>query len=375
MDVPFLDLKTQNAALRDEILPLWDECLQSAGFVGGPHVTGFEEEFAKACDAEHAIAVSDGTSALIYIFEAIGLEPGDEVIVPANSFIATSEAVTKAGGKVVFVDVKPDTYNMDPGKLEAAITPKTKGIVPVHLYGQCAEMDAILAVAGKHGLWVVEDSAQAHLGTYKGRKAGSMGLAAGFSFYPGKNLGACGEAGAVTTNDADLAQKVRMLRDHGQAKKYYHDFEGYNGRCDALQAAALRVKLRHLPEWTAARRKHAAQYLELLKDAEGIVAPTVAADCDPVWHLFVVQVEDRDAVLEAMKARGVACALHYPVPLHLQKAYAHLGYGEGSLPVTEAYARRLLSLPMYAELTDEQVAYVCESLGAAVSEKAGARSV
>lgn len=362
MQIPFLDLKAQNHSLREPILALWQDILDSAGFIGGKHVAGFEEEFAAACSTNHCVAVSNGTDALMLIFRALGLEPGDEVIVPVNTFIATSEAVTHAGGNVVFVDVLPDTYNMDPRKLEGAITARTKGIVPVHLYGQPADLDPILAVAKRHHLWVVEDAAQAQLAEYKGRRTGSMGIAAGFSFYPGKNLGACGDAGAVVTNDDELAAKVRKLRDHGSAKKYFHDMEGHNGRCDALQAAALRVKLQHLPKWNEARRRAARQYMELLSGVEGIVLPTVAEGCLPIWHLFVVQVEQRDAVMAALSERGVSTALHYPVPLHLQNAYAHLGLGEGSFPVAEAYAKRLLSLPMFPELTGEQIAYVCEQV-------------
>ena len=368
MDVPFLDLKAQNQLVKSEILPLWEEILDAAWFIGGKHVAGLEEEFAVACQTAECVSVSSGTDALIYIFEALGLEAGDEVIVPVNTFIATSESVSKAGGTPIFVDVLPDTYNIDPERVEAAITAKTKGIVPVHLYGQTADMDAILAIAEKHGLWVVEDAAQAHLAEYKGRRAGSMGVAAAFSFYPGKNLGACGEAGAVVTNDAALAGRVRRLRDHGQAKKYYHDCEGYNGRCDAIQSAALRVKLKYLPAWNECRRDHAAKYCDLLGSEEGIVLPAVAEGCLPVWHLFVVQVEHRDAVAEALKVNGIATGLHYPVPLHLQKAYARLGHREGSFPVAEAYAKRLLSLPMFPELEEEQLFFVCQTLKAAQAQ-------
>jgi dTDP-4-amino-4,6-dideoxygalactose transaminase len=362
MEVPFLDLKAQHLMLKAEILPLWEDILDSASFVGGKHVNAFEEEFAKACDVAFCICVGSGTDALRFILLALGLQLGDEVITVPNTFIATSETISQAGGKIVFVDVDPGTYNMDPTKIEMAITPKTKGILPVHLYGQPAEMDAILAIAKKHGLWVVEDACQAHLAEYKGRKAGSMGIANAFSFYPGKNMGACGEAGAVTTNDADLATKVRMLRDHGQAKKYHHDMEGYNGRCDALQAAALRVKLKNLPAWNDARRKNAQRYFELLKNIDGVKAPKVANGCKHVYHLFVVQVDNRDAVAEALKKKGISTGLHYPIPLHLQKAYVPMKTSAGSFPVTEAYAKRLLSLPMFPELKEEQLAYVCEEL-------------
>ncbi len=360
--IPFLDLKAQHRALRDEILPLWGVILEQGAFIGGPHVGGLEAEFAEACGVAHAVAVGSGTDALRLIFIALGLAPGDEVITVPNTFIATTEAISQAGGRPVFVDVRPDTYNLDPGRIEAAITPRTCGIVPVHLYGQPADMDPILRIAARHGLWVVEDAAQAHLADYRGRKAGSIGTAAAFSFYPGKNMGACGEAGIVTTADFGLAERVRMLRDHGQSRKYYHEMEGYNARCDALQAAALRVKLKHLPAWTAARREHATLYRELLQDVPGIVTPAVADGVDPVWHLFVIQVEGRDEIMGALGAVGIQCGLHYPIPLHLQKAYATMELGPGSYPVAEEVSRRVLSLPMYPELTDESIECVCREL-------------
>ncbi len=362
MQVPFLDLTAQHRQVKDEILTLWREVLDTGGFIGGTHVSALEQEFAAACNAKHGIAVSSGTDALMLIFEALGLRPGDEVIVPVNTFIATSEAVSKAGGKVVFVDILPDTYNMDPAAVEAAITPRTVGIVPVHLYGQMADMDAMTAIAKRHGLWVVEDAAQAHLAEFKGRKAGSMGVAAGFSFYPGKNMGACGDAGAVVTNDSDLAERVAKLRDHGSVKKYHHDFEGYNGHCDALQAAALRVKLSRLPDWNEARRQVAAKYIDRLADTECIILPKVPEHCLPVWHLFVIQVEKRNGVQECLTKNGIGTGLHYPVPLHLQKAYEHFGLDRGTFPVTEAYTAKLLSLPMFPEMTDNQIDYVCKHL-------------
>ncbi len=362
MNVPFLDLKAQHRTIKAEVLPLWEEILDTAGFVGGKHISGLEEEFARECRVGQCIAVANGTVALQYIFEGLGLKPGDEVIVPVNTFIATSEAVSAAGGRPVFVDILPDTYNLDPAAIQSAITPRTRGIAAVHLYGQPADMDSIAAVAAEFGLWVVEDAAQAHLSEYKGRRAGSMGIAAGFSFYPGKNLGACGDAGAITTNDGDLADLLRKLRDHGSAKKYYHDVEGYNGRCAAVQAAALRIKLKYLPEWNEKRRQHARRYMDLLADVPEVVLPKVREDCKPIWHLFVLQVDNRDDVQKALAEKGVATALHYPVPLHLQKAYAHMNLPEGTFPVAEAYAKRLLSLPMYAELADDQIDYVCRCL-------------
>jgi len=362
MEVPFLDLKAQNRFLKNEILPLWGEILDSAWFIGGQHVSGLEKDFAQACNVKHCVAVNSGTDALRFAFLALGLQPGDEVITAPNTFIATTEAISQAGGVIAFADIDPGTYNLDPAKIETAITSRTKGVVPVHMYGQTADMDPILAIAEKHDLWVVEDACQAHLAEYKGHKAGSIGAAAAFSFYPGKNMGACGEAGAITTNDADIAIKIRMLRDHGQNKKYYHELEGYNGRCDALQAAALRIKLRELPAWNEKRRKCAQRYFDLLKNNSHLVLPTVADGCLPIYHLFVIQVDSRDAVAEALKKKGIGTGLHYPVPLHLQKAYSYMKISEGSFPVTEAYSRRLLSLPMFPELTEEQINYVCKEL-------------
>jgi dTDP-4-amino-4,6-dideoxygalactose transaminase len=369
MEVPFLDLRVQNRALKTEILPLWEEILDLAGFIGGKHVNALEEEFASACSVNHCVAVNSGTDALRFIFLALGLEPGDEIITVPNTFIATTEAISQAGGKIAFVDVDPGTYNMDPAMIETAITPKTRGIVPVHLYGQPADMDSILTIADKHGLWVVEDACQAHLAEYKGRKAGSMGVAAAFSFYPGKNMGACGEGGAVTTNDADLAAKVCMLRDHGQSSKYYHEMEGYNGRCDALQAAVLRIKLKHLPAWNEARRKNAKRYFELLHETDGIILPRIQENSTPVFHLFVIQVDKRDMVQEALRKVGVQTGLHYPVPLHLQKAYEYMGLPLGSFPMAETCARKLLSLPMFPELTEEQIAWVSGNLKKIVTER------
>ncbi len=368
--IPFLDLKATHRKLKSEILNYWEEILDTAGFIGGQHVSGFEEEFAKACAVKNCVLVNSGTDALRFIFLALDLNPGDEVITVPNTFIATTEAITQAGGKIVFVDIDPDTYNLDPSKIEAAITSNTKGIVPVHLYGQSVDMDAISSIAEKHGLWVVEDACQAHLAEYKGRKAGSMGIAGAFSFYPGKNLGACGEGGAVTTNDDEIAARIRMIRDHGQAKKYYHDMEGYNGRCDALQAAALRVKLKHLDAWNEARRKNADLYFELLKGIDGIKLPIISHDYLPVFHLFVIQVENRDKIQEILGEKGISTGLHYPVPLHRQKAYTDMDLKEGSFPVTEESASKILSLPMFPELTEEQIRYVCQELSQAIeSEK------
>ena len=362
MIVPFLDLKAQNSALKQEILPLWTEILDDAAFIGGRYVAAFEEEFAALAQASHCVALNSGTDALRFIFIALGLCPGDEVITAPNTFIATTEAISQAGGRPVFADIDPETYTLDPEKIEAAITRQTRGIVPVHLYGQPADMDAITAIAEKHGLWVVEDACQAHLAEYKGRPAGSLGRAAAFSFYPGKNLGTCGDAGAVTTSDPELAATIAMLRDHGQTRKYYHAREGYNGRCDALQAAALSVKLKHLPKWTEARRRHAQRYRELLRDLPGLTLPKTAPGNLPACHLFVIQLKNRDLVMEALAKKGITTGLHYPLPLHRQQAYAHLRLPTGSFPVAEACAQRLLSLPLYPELSEEQIVFVCDSI-------------
>jgi dTDP-4-amino-4,6-dideoxygalactose transaminase len=362
MGIPFLDLKAQNRALKAEILPLWEEILDSVDFVGGKHVSAFEQEFGEACSVKYCVAVNSGTDALRFIFHALGLEPGGEVITVPNTFIATTEAISQAGGRIRFIDVDPHTYNLDPTKLESSITVRTKGIVPVHLYGQPSDMDLILAIANKYGLWVVEDACQAHIAEYKGRKVGSIGIAGAFSFYPGKNLGACGEGGAITTNDAELARKARMIRDHGQEKKYHHEMEGYNGRCDALQAAALRIKLKYLPSWNEARRKNAQRYFDLLQGTDGIVLPKIDRNSVPVFHLFVIQVSKRDAVRKALLREDISTGLHYPIPLHLQKAYRYLGYKVGSFPVAETCAERVLSLPMFPELTQEQLHKICSSL-------------
>ena len=362
MEVPFLDLRTQNQDLKGEILPLWEEILDSAVFIGGEHVSGFEADFADACRVSHCISVNSGTDALRFIFLALDMKPGDEVITVPNTFIATTEAISQAGGKIVFVDIDPKTYNMDPAFIKTAITSRTRGIVPVHLYGQPADMDPILNIAEKYGLWVVEDACQAHFAEYKGKKAGSMGIAAAFSFYPGKNMGACGEGGAITTNDKDLADVIRMYRDHGQTQKYHHRVEGYNGRCDAIQAAALRVKLKYLPEWNRARREHANTYYELLSGIDGVVLPRITNGSQSVYHLFVVQIDNRDEIASSLKEKGISTGLHYPIPLHLQKAYDHLNIPEGSFPIAESAAKKILSLPMYPELTDTQISYVCDCL-------------
>lgn len=361
MRVPFLDLPQHNTTLKHDILKVWESLLESAAFIGGEQVDRFEDEFARVCDTQYCVSVGSGTDALRFIFQGLGLKPGDEVITVPNTFIATTETITQAGGKIVFCDIDPHTYNIDCGQIEEKISSRTVGIVPVHLYGQPADMDEINCIAEKHGLWVVEDSCQAHLARYKGRRTGSLAHAAAFSFYPGKNLGACGEAGAVTTNDQALAEKIRTLRNHGQAQKYYHDIEGYNGRCDALQAAALRVKLPYLQEWCDLRGKKAAWYYDALAQS-GVVLPHVSPDRTHVFHLFVILVEQRERVIQHLSGKGVSTGLHYPLPLHLQKVYTHMNFRPGSFPVAENAAERLLSLPIFPEITEEQLDYVCNCL-------------
>lgn len=371
MQVPFMDLKSMHNPLKKEILAAWEEILETSNFVGGPHVEAFEQEFAEVCDAKYAVAVHSGTDALRLTLIALGVKPGDEVITVPNTFIATTEAITQAGAKPVFVDIDPKTYNIDVTKIASAITPNTVGILPVHLYGQPADMDFILEIASEKNLWVLEDACQAHLAEYKGRKAGSLGHAAAFSFYPGKNLGSCGEGGAVTTNDPSLAQTVRILRDHGQIKKYYHNMEGYNARLSTLQCAALRIKLKHLPSWTEARQNNAKKYTKYLMENKAVVTPFVPSWANPVWHLYVVLVEDRDIVQKCLTEKGISTGLHYPIPLHCQNAYSYLDFNGGAYPISEFCAKRILSLPMFPDLTEEQISFVAESLSEIVmSQKA-----
>jgi dTDP-4-amino-4,6-dideoxygalactose transaminase len=364
MNVPFLDLRAQNNPLRAEILSSIEEVIEMSAFAGGPIVAKFEEEFASYCQTQTSVGVGNGTDALWFALLALGVGPGDEVITVAHTFMATAEAISFCGAKPVFVDIEEGTYTMDPALLEKAITPRTKAIVPVHLYGQMADMDPIMEIAGRHRIPVVEDACQAHGATYKGRKAGSIGVAGCFSFYPGKNLGAFGEAGAVVSNDRSLADRIRVLRDHGQEKKYVHSVVGWNGRMDGIQAAVLRVKLRILEKGNEARRENARLYGTHLSGTENLVLPMTADWAGHVFHLYVVRVKDRDAVLKAMGDRGISCGIHYPRPVHLQKAYAHLGLGRGTLPVTELCADEALSLPMFPELTPDQIHAAANELSA-----------
>jgi len=351
--------------------------MRRSAFIGGPEVEAFEREFAAFCGSRYCVGLNSGTDALRFALMAIGIRPGDEVLTVANTFIATTEAISQAGGTPVFVDVDPATGNLDPAHLCAALTPRARAIVPVHLYGQPADMDPILEFAGRHGLAVIEDACQAHGAAYKGRTAGTLGAFGCFSFYPGKNLGAFGDAGAVVTDSEAAARMIRMLRDHGQRRKYYHDIEGYNGRLDAIQAAVLRLKLPHLTEWNDARREHAAMYDQLLDEIPGVDRIRESPGCRSVYHLYVILAADRDGLQRFLTEKGIGTGLHYPLPLHLQKAYAHRGIPKGALPVTENLSQRLLSLPMFPELTREQIEYVIDAvrtyIGAGVQATASAR--
>jgi dTDP-4-amino-4,6-dideoxygalactose transaminase len=426
MEIPFLDLKTPHRELEEEIVDVFRRCLRTASFVGGEQVQGFEQEFAQFCETKYCVAVNSGTDALRFALIAAGIGPGDEVITVPNTFIATTEAISQTGAKPVFVDIDEKTYNMDPNQLEDylkkqrkvrgvrgkgltrnpkpetcnnsfRLTPhasrpysftaalqhsstakRLKAILAVHLYGQPVNMDSILEIADRYGLIVIEDACQAHGALYYSRKeerwkkAGSMGLAGCFSFYPGKNLGACGEGGAVTTNNEEIAQKIRMLRDHGQAKKYYHEFEGYNGRLDAIQAGILRVKLKHLADWNEKRRHNASLYTQLLNTAapqHGSTAAlnTIITPFEPEWtkavyHLYIIRTQKRDELQKYLSENGISTGLHYPIPLHLQNAYKDFNLINGNYPVTEKVSNEILSLPMFPNLTSEQIEYVTSKI-------------
>jgi len=362
MQVPFLDLKAHHDSMRGELETAIREVMDSNAFAGGPFVAKFEQDFATYCGAADVIGVGNGTDALWLSMLALGIGAGDEVITVPMTFMATAEAISYCGAKPVFVDIDERTYTLDPDLLERAINPRTKAIIPVHLFGQAADMDAILEVARHRGLPVIEDACQAHGAEYRGRKAGSIGTAGCFSFYPGKNLGALGEAGAVVTNNEELRNKIQMLRDHGQAKKYHHALIGWNARMDGIQGAALRVKLKHLDRANQARRANARFYDQHLAGVEELILPTEAEYARHVYHLYVVRVQDRDRVLQAMANRGIGCGIHYPIPVHLQEAYRFLGHRKGSFPVAERCAEEFLSLPMYPELTTTQLGAVVHEM-------------
>ena len=368
MKVPFLDLKAQLAPIRAEVDAAIAGVLDNTGFILGPTVAEFEESFAAQTGRAHAVGVNSGTSALHLALIAAGVGPGDEVVTTPHTWISTTWAISYVGATPVYADVDPLTGNLDPAAAEAAITPRTRALLPVDLYGHPAALPELEEIARRHGLALIEDAAQSHLATLDGRPAGSFGDQACFSFYPGKNLGAVGEAGAVVTDDADVAARIRRLRDHAQDGRHHHVEVGYNYRMEGLQGAVLSVKLRHLQSWTDARREAAARYAELLADIEGVTLPGVAAGADPSWHLYPIRVSDRDAVGARLAEAGVATGVHYPTPVHLQPAYAHLGYTKGSLPHAEEYAATCLSLPMYAELTADMQQYVADQLRTALRD-------
>lgn len=366
--IPFVDLKGQFRGLHDEVMAGIEEALAGMNLLLGPNVRAFETEFASYCDARHAIGVANGTDALYLALRACGVGKGDEVITVSHSFIATAEAIVILGAAPVYVDVDPVTYTLDPSKLEAAITPKTKAIIPVHLYGQMADMDPIMEIAQRRGLVVIEDACQAHGAEYKGRRAGSIGDAAAFSFYMGKNLGAYGDAGAITTNSQAVADHVRLLRDHGSTTKYHHTEMGYNSRLDELQAVFLRIKLPYLDGWNAARRTLASVYDRVLEDL-GVVTPVAPPDRQHVFHLYVIQTDDRARVQESLQKHGIATGIHYPTPIHLQPASHNIGRVVGDMTVTDSISGRILSLPMYAELTHEQIAYIASRISHSLSTR------
>jgi len=395
--IPFLDLVTPHLELEAELTAVFSKALHTAGFVGGAVVEDFEKDFAAFCNVSHCAAVSSGTDALRFALMAAGVKPGDVVVTVPNTFIATTEAISQAGAQPEFVDIDERTYNLSVEMLQKFLETQCKpdasgklislrsgrpvtAIVPVHLYGQTADMDGILSLAAQYNLVVIEDACQAHGAEYFSKKlnrwmkAGSMGRAAAFSFYPGKNLGACGEAGAITTNDPALATAAKMLRDHGQAKKYYHDVEGYNGRMDAIQAGLLSVKLPHLPEWNAARRDHAAEYNRLLAENAAITLPHQPSNSRPVYHLYVIRCADREGMMDQLKKAGIGTGIHYPIPLHLQKAYASLEYPLGSFPVAERIAAEIVSLPMFPQLTAQQQARVTSEIFAFIESSSACKA-
>ncbi len=360
--IPLVDLKAQYQGIKPEIDAAIGRVLETGAFALGPAVADFEKQFAPYCGSAFAAGVNTGTSALHLAMLALGIGRGDEVIAPAMTFIATVSAIDYTGARPVLVDVDPGTCTLDPAKIEAAITPRTKAILPVHLYGQCADMDPILEIARKHGLPVIEDAAQAHGAEYKGRRAGSMGILGCFSFYPGKNLGAYGEGGAVVTNDPALDKTIRMLRDWGTEKRYHHDLKGFNYRMEGIQGAVLGVKMKYIEDWAEKRRAAARLYREQLAGMPGVRLPVEAADRRHVYHVFAVFVQNRDEVAKRMQADGIGVGIHYPIPVHLQKCFAELGYQRGDFPVAEQIAAEELTLPIYPEITTAQVEAVVEAL-------------
>jgi dTDP-4-amino-4,6-dideoxygalactose transaminase len=361
MKVPFVDLKALHRPIEGELSEAIARVLRNVSFVQGPEVKAFEEAFASYLGVEHCVAVNSGTAALHLTLLALGIGPGDEVITVSHTFIATSEAISAVGARPVFVDVDPVSYTMDPALVEAAITPRTKAILPVHLYGNVADMDSLMAIARRRNLILVEDACQAHGALYKSRMAGTFGVAGCYSFYPGKNLGACGEGGAMVTNDEALAKKIRMWREHGSVKKYEHEFPGFNFRMEGIQGAVLTTKLKYLDGWNDHRRAIAKRYRERLA-GQSVVLPSESANTRHIYHLYVIQSEDRDSLRDHLAKRGIETGLHYPVPLHLQQAYASLGYHKVDFPVTEQVTERIVSLPMYPGMSMEAADYVSDAI-------------
>jgi dTDP-4-amino-4,6-dideoxygalactose transaminase len=367
MKVPFLDLKSHHAPMLNEINGAIRDVVENSAFAGGPFVERFEEDFAAYCNSSYAIGVGSGTDALWLVLLALGVGPGDEVITVPNTFMATVEAITYSGARPILVDVDERTYTMDPSALAKAITARTKAIIPVHLFGQPADMDPILEIAHQHGLFVVEDAAQAHGAEYRGRKVGTLGDAACFSFYPGKNLGAFGEAGAVVTDNPELQEKIRVLRDHGQVRKYHHTLVGWNCRMDGIQGAVLQIKLRYLEKGNQLRRAHASWYDRALNSIEAVITPWHDTHVRHVYHIYAIRVQDRDEVMQSLAEKHIGCGIHYPVPIHLQGAYRSLGYEEGAFPIAEQCAAEFLSLPMFPELTSEQLELVIQGVKEAIT--------
>lgn len=361
MSIPFVDLRTQYQSIKSEVDEAVLAVFGRGDFILGQDVRLLEEEFATFCGVKHAIGVDSGLSAIDVALRAFNIGEGDEVITVANTYIATTLGVSATGAKPVLVECDPATYNIDPSKIEAAITDKTRAIVPVHLYGQTVDMDPILEIAKKHDLYVLEDAAQAHGAHYKGQRAGSMGDAAMFSFYPGKNLGAYGDGGMVVTNNDEAAETMRMFRNYGQSQKYHHEIKGYNRRLDTVQAAVLRIKLRYIDDWNAARNRHAAYYTEKLAET-GFVLPVVAEHSESIWHLFVIRTNKREQLMAYLNERGISSGIHYPIPIHMQDAYSEMNHLKGQFPLTEQYASEIVSLPMFPELTIEQLDYVIDAL-------------
>lgn len=362
MKVPFVDLKLQSKTIRDEVQTEINNILDNAHFILGTNVTEFEKEFAAYCGTEYAVGLASGTDALLLALEALHIGPGHEVITTANTFISTAAAIHGTGARPVFVDIDRENYNLDCSQLRAKLNKKTRAVIPVHLYGQPAEMNPILKIAIQEDLHVIEDAAQAHGATYQGKRTGSMGKIGCFSFYPAKNLGAYGDGGAVTTNDAEINERIRLLRDHGSKDKYSHDFCGHNSRLDEIQAAVLRIKLRRLDKWNQRRQEIAKRYSGLLQEVPEITTPEVMEEATHVYHLYVIRCQQRDELQKWLATKDIATGIHYPIPLHLQEAFQSLGYRLGDFPVAETYADEILSLPMFPELTDDQVEYVFDQI-------------